>query len=285
MMHSLQSSNIVILHLKVLVPVIPPIRPIIYSEPFSTYIVLNRRDIPLAERFFLFPVHVSLSFLLTKGINSAVYLMLLRFLHRDYSEVFRLADSIATDTTFNSEGLKIFNGFSGANDDCHPDAHACRLKISLVTIDSATKSPWDLTIECARHLVKLDSVSSTCRLTPHEELQLLESEFVATSITSPAYDKEKHDEYVMALCFNRQQLLRGLLQTNNGGGSLTVECRAPAREMTSNWPYYQDNTVFGENYKQMIEITDADEGEHSWSHEVCLSKMPLPFTVIHLFTL
>jgi hypothetical protein len=92
------------------VPVIPPIRPVIYSEPFSTYIVLNRRNIPLAERFFLYPIHVSLSFLLTKGINSAVYLMLLRLLHREYAEVFRLADSIATDTTFNTEGLDIFKG-------------------------------------------------------------------------------------------------------------------------------------------------------------------------------
>ena len=62
----------------------------------------------LAERYFLYPVHVSLSFLLTKGLNSAVYLMLLRFLHRDYVDVFRLADSIATDTQFNEEGSTVF---------------------------------------------------------------------------------------------------------------------------------------------------------------------------------
>lgn len=98
-------------------PVVPPVRPIIASEPFSTFIVLNRKKIPLAERFFLYPVHVSFSFLLTKGLNSALYLMLLRFLHRDYASVFRLSDSIATDKELNKEGLEIFSSFKTITDD------------------------------------------------------------------------------------------------------------------------------------------------------------------------
>ena len=59
--------------------------------------------------------------------------MLLRFLHRDYEDVFRLADSTATDTKLNEEGLSIFKAFSRTNSDRHPDAHACRMKISLVS--------------------------------------------------------------------------------------------------------------------------------------------------------
>jgi hypothetical protein len=84
--HSLILSN-VRGETQVLVPVITSIhRPPIMSEPFSTFIVLDRTGtVGLAERFFLYPVHVSLSFLLTKGLNSAVYFMLLRFLHREYS--------------------------------------------------------------------------------------------------------------------------------------------------------------------------------------------------------
>ena len=140
------------------------VRPIIRSEPFSTFIVLDYATIPLSERFFLYPIHVSLSFLLTKGLNSALYLMLLRLLHRDYATVFRLADSIATDTSFNTEGLAIFANLHAADDDWHPDAHACRLKISLVTIDSGTKCPWDLTIQCSKYITKLDSLSSSCTL-------------------------------------------------------------------------------------------------------------------------
>eukprot|EP00603_Paraphysomonas_imperforata_P014039 CAMPEP_0114478766 /NCGR_PEP_ID=MMETSP0104-20121206/16170_1 /TAXON_ID=37642 ORGANISM="Paraphysomonas imperforata, Strain PA2" /NCGR_SAMPLE_ID=MMETSP0104 /ASSEMBLY_ACC=CAM_ASM_000202 /LENGTH=200 /DNA_ID=CAMNT_0001653999 /DNA_START=121 /DNA_END=721 /DNA_ORIENTATION=+ len=189
--HSLLLSN-VRGETKVLVPVIPPYRPRITNAPFSTFIVLNRKEIPLSERFFLYPVHVSLSFLLTKGLNSAVYLMLLRFLHRDYSTVFRLADSIATDTVLI---LKIFKGFARTNDDWHPDAHACRLKISLVTIDSGSESPWDLTVECARHIIKLDSISSACRLAPEEELQLLETDQVVTSSDHPKYNMLVHDDY------------------------------------------------------------------------------------------
>jgi hypothetical protein len=148
----------------VLVPVVPIIRPKIFSEPFSTFIVPNYTDLPLSERFFLYPIHISLSFLLTKGLNSALYLMLLRFLHRDYATVFRLADSVATDTNFNTEGLKIFTNLKSTNDDWHPDAHACRLKISLVTIDSGTICPWDLTTECAKYVTKLNYLSSSCRL-------------------------------------------------------------------------------------------------------------------------
>lgn len=149
---------------QVLAPVVKIARPLIYSEPFSTFIVLNYLEMPLSERFFLYPIHISLSFLLTKGLNSALYLILMRLLHRDYTTVFRLADSIATDTSFNTEGLEIFKNFIQANGDWHPDAHACRLKISLVTIDSGTASPWNLTVECAKYITKLEFLSSSCRL-------------------------------------------------------------------------------------------------------------------------
>ena len=287
--HSLLLSN-VRGETKVLVPVIPPYRPRITAAPFSTFIVLNRKEIPLSERFFLYPVHVSLSFLLTKGLNSAVYLMLLRFLHRDYSTVFRLADSIATDTSFNSEGDTIFKGFVRTNDDWHPDAHACRLKISLVTIDSGSESPWDLTVECARHIVKLDSISSACRLAPEEELQLLESDRIVTSSDDPLYNFTIHDDYTMALCYNRKHALRAQLGQHPDvsadsatataltivsevhmdvpEGHVAVPCKVPPRTLLTNWPYYQDNTVFGENYAQMVEITSATEGEHSWANEM-----------------
>jgi hypothetical protein len=265
--HSLILSN-VRGETQILVPVIPPMRPKIESEIFSTFIVLNRLEIPLAERFFLYPVHISLSFLLTKGLNSALYLMLLRFLHRDYADVFRLADSIATDNEFNQEGLSIYKSFQGVSDDWHPDAHACRLKISLVTIDSGMQAPWDLTVEISRYIVKLKSISSCCRLAPEEELQLLDSDFVATSNTSIAFNKEKHSEYSLAINFNRQQFLRSQLQHNNNQENNTIiNVQIPPRLLTSNWPYYQDNTVFGENYVTMQDITSED-GDYPWKTEV-----------------
>jgi hypothetical protein len=157
-----------------------------------------------------------------------------------------LADSVATDTTLNPEGLSIFQALANANDDSHPDAHACRLKISLVTIDSGTPPIWDLTKECAKHIVKSDSVSATCRISPTEELQLLESDFVVTSHSSPKYVASKHDDYTISLCFNRLHLLRVKVQQFGNrtiGESVSAFCQIPPRPTLSNWPYYQDDTV------------------------------------------
>ena len=90
--HSLLLSNLQH-EIHVLVPVVSPARPEVESEPFSTALVLDRSnrdwDAALTQRYYLYPVHVSLSFMLTKGLNSALYLMLLRFLNRSYEEVFR----------------------------------------------------------------------------------------------------------------------------------------------------------------------------------------------------
>jgi thiol-disulfide isomerase/thioredoxin len=260
--HSLILSN-VRGEVNVLVPVIPPIRPKIAYEPFSTFIVLDRAELAQSERFFLYPVHVSFSFLLTKGLNSGVYLMLLRFMHRIYDEVFRLADSIATDNKFNADGLQVFKAFDRCNDDWHPDAHACRLKIFLVTMDSGMESPWDLTTECARYSVKLDSISSNCKLSISEELQILESDLIVTSTSHPKFDKDIHDEYSMALCFNRRSYLRSIVNHET-----SASCKVPPRALLTNWPYYQDNTVFGYNYQSMKEISSANDGEDSWSYEV-----------------
>ena len=86
----------------------------------------------LSQRFYLYPIHVSLSFVLTKGLNSALYLLLLRLLHRDYDDAFRLTDSIATDSKLSAEGVYIFDALKFAVDDAHPDAHAVRLKVLRV---------------------------------------------------------------------------------------------------------------------------------------------------------
>lgn len=69
-----------------LVPSIHPVRPFIGSAPFSTELVLDRTDKDWHEaldtKYYLYPVHVSLSFMFTPTLASALYLLLLRFLHR-----------------------------------------------------------------------------------------------------------------------------------------------------------------------------------------------------------
>jgi hypothetical protein len=130
--HSLLLSNLRG-ELQVLVPVLAPARPPVGSQPFTTTLVLDRSDAAwaasLSSRYYMYPVHVSTSFLLTKGLNAALYLLLLRLLHRDYDDAYRLADSVATDTAFSDEGLGIFRALANAGDDAHPDAHAVREKL------------------------------------------------------------------------------------------------------------------------------------------------------------
>jgi thioredoxin 1 len=108
-------------------------------------------------------------------------------------------------------------------------------------------------------------VSSQCRLSPREELQILESEFVVTSTDAPKYKPEIHDEFSMAICFNRNHYLKARLLTPRE--QVKVPFRLPARLITSNWPYYQDNTVFGEAYLGMREVV-ALEGNNSWKTEM-----------------
>ena len=176
----------------VLVPSIHPVRPVIGTAPFSTELVLNRTNKEWSEavtdtRYHLYPVHVSLSFMFTPSLSSALYLLLLRFLHRDYAEVFRLAASVGTDIELSVEEKAIFSALKD-NADAHPDAHACRLKISLVTADSPMKAGWDLTHEMSRYITKLPHVSAPCRMSHSEEAQLMQE--CILSITDPRFDPE-----------------------------------------------------------------------------------------------
>ena len=111
-----------------------------------------------------------------------------------------------------------------------------------------------------------------------------------TSSDDPLYNFTIHDDYTMALCYNRKHALRAQLGQHPDvsadsatataltivsevhmdvpEGHVAVPCKVPPRTLLTNWPYYQDNTVFGENYAQMVEITSATEGEHSWANEM-----------------
>jgi hypothetical protein len=239
-------------------------------------LVLDRSDKPwsasLSSRYYMYPVHVSSSFLLTRGLNSALYLLLLRLLHRAYDDAYRLTDSVASDTALNAEGATIFAALKFASDDHHPDAHACRLKVSLVTIDCGARLPWDLTTEAAKYVSKLGAVAATCLLAPEEELQLLETKHIVLDEKHDDYDPGWHDPYTRCLVKNRLMCLRATLApsaaavavlslkdaTDQEDAKSSEESRAsekavtsagfeargwevshPPRDGGSGWPYYQ----------------------------------------------
>lgn len=87
--------------------------------------------------------------------------------------------------------------FLGSRHDSHPDAGACRLKLSLVCMDSSQiKLPWRVGPELVAYLKKLGSVSGACRLSHDEELALLES--VDQAIINESFALNNRWEYLKA---------------------------------------------------------------------------------------
>ena len=129
---------------------------------FSRTVLLDRRNQTWVDnvdpdvRHYLYPIHISKAFLFAPSLAASLYLLLLRFLDRQYASVFRMAESCVSDTTLSPEEQQIFDQISLLEDDNHPDAHACRLKITLATSASkeAMHCGWDPSDEMAAYVMK-----------------------------------------------------------------------------------------------------------------------------------
>ena len=88
-----------------------------------------------------------------------------------------LVDSISTDVELTKEENQTLQYLcKGSNDnDKHPDAHACRLKISVVLLGAPVSPPWDLTSEMQCYINKLAHVSANFHLSHDEERTLLQN--------------------------------------------------------------------------------------------------------------
>ena len=102
--------------------------------------------------------------------------MVMYFITGLYREVFKMVESCVSEE-LNAEELQIFNQLEFLGNDFHPDAHACRLKLSALTIglgaSSSMKCPWSVQEEMTEYVRKFSHVSSACRLTCEEEISLL----------------------------------------------------------------------------------------------------------------
>ena len=75
-----------------------------------------------------------------------MYLMVMYFITGSYREVFKMVESCVSEE-LSAEELQIFNQLEFLGNDFHPDAHACRLKLSAVTVglgDDSMKCPWSV---------------------------------------------------------------------------------------------------------------------------------------------
>jgi hypothetical protein len=112
------------------------------NRPFSTELVLDRLSESWAASastsYFTFGVHASGAFLTPPTLGSALYLLVLRLMARDYAGASALFSSISTDS-------------------------------ELTQADAPTVIPWDVRQEQALYASKLSHVSARCRLSDEEE--------------------------------------------------------------------------------------------------------------------
>lgn len=184
-----------------LVPLDRTARPKIGASPFSTELVVDKVNWrSLATRSLLFPVHVSLSFIQTPSLLSAMTLLHLRFLNRDYIDVIRLVISVGTDTELGEEESAVLREISSIVDD-HPDAHAARIHLSLALMDAPpvvrAGVTWDLPDNVFKYLNKLAHVSMSARLELEQEklaLKLVAEQIIkedAIRKTLESYDQNE----------------------------------------------------------------------------------------------
>ena len=118
-------------------------------------------------KHYLYPVHLSRSFLFTPTLSSALSLLLFRFISNQYDEVFRLIEFCVSDTVLNEEERQLFlQLLDVATADPNTDAIACKLKIILVVNGTPMyelleeTSLWDIHVLFKQYLTRLGHVSA-----------------------------------------------------------------------------------------------------------------------------
>eukprot|EP01012_Entosiphon_sulcatum_P024255 TRINITY_DN29428_c0_g1_i1.p1 TRINITY_DN29428_c0_g1~~TRINITY_DN29428_c0_g1_i1.p1 ORF type:complete len:4234 (+),score=586.19 TRINITY_DN29428_c0_g1_i1:35-12736(+) len=153
----------------------------VMGDPFSDALLFDRSSLgwqeAMGSAYYVYPVHPSCTFVLPSSLSSTMYFALLRLLKFDYSRAFTLIEACSVDTKFTAEEQWVFSQFVRSLDsecpDNHPDAHACRLRLSLAVLYSENKAPWQIHVELTNYLSKRVHVSASCFLTDDEELDLL----------------------------------------------------------------------------------------------------------------
>jgi hypothetical protein len=130
-----------------------PIRPIDGLFPSQVLFDRSNRDwisrLP-DIRHYLYPLHLSRTLLFTPTLASALYLLLIRFITRQYEAVFRMADSCVSDIKMTDDEEQLFQQlFHIVSTDTHPDAYACRLRVWLALNSSSNLAscPWEVVAE------------------------------------------------------------------------------------------------------------------------------------------
>ncbi|CAH0482965.1 unnamed protein product [Peronospora belbahrii] len=152
-------------------------RPAIRGEPFSSTLVSDRGSVgwqqAMETRFYTYPVHSSHTFLLPSSLSSTLYLILISLLTRNYATAMEFIMGCNVDVEFTDEEKRVFDQLSKTLDDRHPNACACRIRLSLGIAYSNNRAPWKVSDELYDYLTTSKHVEAQSKLTLEEEKEAL----------------------------------------------------------------------------------------------------------------
>ena len=193
------------------------------DEPLHTQLILARHAPGWAStlwptaRHYLYAVHRSRSYLTPPSLAASLYLLVLRWIARDFESACALAPSCVTDAAFTAEEAALWQLLAEFDADTEPAAHALRLRLHLGSRTCPNlRCPWDPARELVLYLTKLEYMPQACRLAAEDELTLLVEH--ADSPTLRAHPPAK----------KRAAFLRGALRADvalaaSGGGNLPAD--------------------------------------------------------------
>ena len=132
--------------MQVLVPNHEMRRPKIEGQPFSSELLFHRSSAGWCEvmndtPYYLYQIHTSRTYLVAPLLEANMYMIMLKFMARDYEAACKLTDSMTVDVDFTPTEQWVFDLLRHCKDK-HPDAHARRLKLLLALQYSENVAPF-----------------------------------------------------------------------------------------------------------------------------------------------
>lgn len=150
--------------------------------------------------YFLYPIHSSGTFMLSRSIGSSLYLLVIRLMTRKYKEAFSIIESCVCDRNLTPQEKQIYKLIGEIKDDLHIDAIACRLKLFFVTYGCSDIMPYPFNVEedISLYVKYYCMVSVHCRISIDEEIFIMSLVPERSKYRTPMF---KNREHIIKACF------------------------------------------------------------------------------------
>eukprot|EP00439_Symbiodinium_sp_Y106_P063482 s1679_g9.t2 len=130
-------------------------------------------------RHYRYDVHFSQMFIFTPTLAAGLYFLLCRFMTWHFAEAVSMAETITEVCT--EEEKQLWDAMKALEPDCHADAIACRLHLSMAISPYAVSLPWSTAGQFLEYTRKRHLVSTSCALSLKQELAVLKLDEVRHS--------------------------------------------------------------------------------------------------------